>query len=142
MTKQLLFFLVMVISCLSLNCAAADNTANNEALYHDKLNSMHAKPYHQTLEAMGKDNSCQLCHGTKTPVSSPNDSNCLNCHGSRDQVAALTLPDPKDKNAEPNPHNSIHYGKDASCTMCHNEHKPSEIYCNNCHLFKYPNMKP
>ncbi|MBW7984982.1 cytochrome c3 family protein [Enterobacillus tribolii] len=138
MTKIWTALLMLLAGMFTAPLFAADG----EAAFHQRLNDMNVKSYHQSLGATGRDTSCQLCHGTKTPVSAPDDRTCLNCHGSRDQVAALTLPDPKDKNAEPNPHDSMHYGKDAPCTMCHNEHRPSEIYCNSCHLFKYPNMKP
>ncbi|WP_000000750.1 cytochrome c3 family protein, partial [Escherichia albertii] len=116
--------------------------ADDEAAFQQKLNAITTKPYHHSLEATGRDTSCQLCHGASKPVAAPDDKSCLSCHGTRDQIAALTQPDPKDKDAEPNPHDSMHYGKDVPCTACHNEHKPSVIYCNSCHLFKYPDMKP
>ena len=41
------------------------------------------------------------------------------------------------KNGEPNPHASHHYGEGIACTACHSEHKTSQVYCNNCHEFKY-----
>lgn len=116
--------------------------ADESAAFKAQMEAMEVKPYHHSLTMMGKDTSCQLCHGVKTPIAAPEDKNCLSCHGTRDQIAAMTEPDPNVSNAEPNPHDSVHYGKDGSCTMCHNEHRESEIYCNSCHLFKYPNMKP
>lgn len=138
MAKLWIALLLLCISGVSQVIAAA----NDEAAFHQQLNAMNVKPYHHSLEATGRDTSCQLCHGSRTPVAAPNDKSCLNCHGSRDQIAELTQPNQHDKNAEPNPHDSMHYGKDVPCTACHNEHKPSVIYCNNCHLFKYPDMKP
>lgn len=138
MAKLWIALLLLCIGGFSQVIAATDD----EAAFHQQLNAMNVKPYHHSLESTGRNTSCQLCHGSSTPVAAPNDKSCLSCHGSRDQIAELTQPNPHDKNAEPNPHDSMHYGKDVPCTACHNEHKPSVIYCNNCHLFKYPDMKP
>ncbi|HIF9380906.1 TPA: cytochrome c3 family protein [Photobacterium damselae] len=99
------------------------------------------KPYHQAVHQNGETN-CALCHTSNTPTLPPKDKNCLACHGSPEQIAALTE---RNKNSdhyiEPNPHNSVHYGTDLSCTACHKEHQKSVIYCNNCHKFSYPDMK-
>lgn len=123
----------------------AQNTAepaNDGKAFQQKLSDITIKPYHKPLEATGDQASCQLCHGAKTPTTPPNDNNCLTCHGSTDQIAAMTEPKSDEAHPEPNPHNSIHYGKDVPCSVCHSEHQPSKVYCNSCHLFKYPNMKP
>lgn len=50
---------------------------------------------------------------------------CLNCHRSYSSLAVRT------SNLEPNPHSS-HLGE-IDCTLCHKSHRPSEIYCSQCH---------
>lgn len=92
------------------------------------------KPYHQNV---AKD--CSVCHTKENAVAAnvfvtPNSQACLNCHQSYSAVAAKTK---NLKNGEPNPHASAHYGEGIACTACHSEHKPSQVYCNNCHEFKY-----
>lgn len=92
------------------------------------------KPYHQN---MAKD--CSVCHTQENAVSgnvfvAPSNQTCLTCHESYAAVAAKTQ---KLENGEPNPHASAHYGEGIACTACHSEHKPSQVYCNNCHEFKY-----
>lgn len=138
MRKIFLALLLLISGGFSRTTVAADG----EAAFHQRRSEMTVKPWHQSLGATGRDISCQLCHGASTPVAPPDEKVCLSCHGTRDQLAQLTQPDPRARNAEPNPHDSMHYGKDAPCTMCHNEHRPAVIYCNNCHLFSYPDMKP
>ncbi|MBK5071475.1 cytochrome c3 family protein [Budviciaceae bacterium CWB-B4] len=135
---------VIFVALFSLSVWAQNDkpTADDAKAFQQKLSDITIKPYHQPLAATGRDASCQLCHGAKTPTTPANDSNCLTCHGSLDQIAAMTEPKSKEGHPEPNPHNSIHYGKDVPCSTCHSEHKPSQVYCNSCHLFKYPNMKP
>ena len=64
----------------------------------------------------------------------PDNKACLTCHQSYAAVAEKTK---NLKNGEPNPHASHHYGEGIVCTACHSEHKTSQVYCNNCHEFKY-----
>ncbi|MBP8858178.1 MAG: cytochrome c3 family protein, partial [Anaerolineaceae bacterium] len=50
---------------------------------------------------------------------------CLQCHISYTSLAEKT------SHLEPNPHSS-HLGE-IDCTLCHKSHRPSEIYCSQCH---------
>lgn len=89
------------------------------------------KPYHQSIK------NCAACHTKENAVGgnafvAPSDSACISCHGSYDDLAKKT-----DKLPEPNPHKSHHYGEGLACTACHMEHRPSAVYCNNCHEFRY-----
>lgn len=68
------------------------------------------KPYHQNIK------DCAACHQSYAAVAEKNKNL---------------------KNGEPNPHASHHYGEGIACTACHSEHKTSQVYCNNCHEFKY-----
>lgn len=70
---------------------------------------------------------CSSCHidGLNKPAPA---KACTGCHGSYRAVAALTA------NLNPNPHDS-HMGE-IRCTICHAAHKPSQVYCNQCHTFK------
>ena len=66
------------------------------------------KPYHQNIK------DCAACHTKENAVAgnqfvTPDNKACLTCHQS---YAAV-------------------------CTACHSEHKTSQVYCNNCHEFKY-----
>ena len=70
---------------------------------------------------------CAACHKTDAPTSRAPASACANCHGSYAEVAAKT------KALKPNPHDS-HAGE-VRCTLCHKSHKPSTVYCNECHRF-------
>jgi formate-dependent nitrite reductase cytochrome c552 subunit len=90
------------------------------------LDSIHAK----------KNVTCVDCHGPASPAKGDTVENdvCVKCHGTYDTLAAKTI-NPKVPNR--NPHKS-HLGE-IDCVVCHMAHKPSEAYCNGCHV-KY-NMK-
>ena len=98
-----------------------------------RLGRKTVKEHHLKVNQNGT--RCDLCHGAQNPATPADDSSCFKCHGSADQVAKLTA------KSDPNPHDSPHYGTDASCTACHKEHGPSEVICSSCHLFKYEKMK-
>ena len=132
----------IIIIIFSLFCfsAFAQSTAANAA---DAPLGKSIKPYHSQVMPADSDESCETCHNTKKPIAAPlNDDNCLTCHGTPEEVAAQTEPPATTDHPQPNPHNSIHYGTDVPCSVCHSEHKKSELYCNNCHMFEFPNMKP
>lgn len=91
------------------------------------------KPYHQNIK------DCAACHTKENAVGrkqfvTPDNKACLTCHQSYAAVAEKTK---NLKNGEPNPLASHHYGEGIACTACHSEHKTSQVYCNNCHEFKY-----
>ena len=95
------------------------------------------KPQHSALAG-----NCAACHGSSGQFLVPEDKSCLTCHGSYAELARKSAAKLKqDRNPEPNPHLSGHYGDSLNCTACHKEHKPAELYCNNCHEFNYPRMK-
>ncbi len=89
-------------------------------------------------EAVLKD--CTMCHTQANAVKGnafvvPDDKTCMTCHGDYKALAAKT-----NNLAEPNPHQSHHYGTNISCTSCHKEHSKPAVYCNECHEFKYKKM--
>ena len=87
------------------------------------------KPYHQIIS-----NVLIQVADEKITFVTPDNKACLTCHQSYAAVAEKTK---NLKNGEPNPHASHHYGEGIACTACHSEHKTSQVYCNNCHEFKY-----
>lgn len=70
--------------------------------------------------------SCASCHGTGALSPSVAMATCLNCHGTYSQLADRTR-------MEPNPHRS-HMGE-VACSSCHNVHKVSVSFCDQCHSF-------
>lgn len=95
------------------------------------------KPQHSVLAS-----NCAACHGSSGQFLVPEDKACQSCHGSYAELIKKTDAKLKaDRDPEPNPHQSGHYGDTLNCTACHKEHKPAEVYCNNCHEFSYPRMK-
>ena len=54
--------------------------------------------------------------------------NCLECHRSYQSLIEQTA------HLEPNPHDS-HLGE-LECTMCHNSHRESTLFCNECHTWE------
>lgn len=71
---------------------------------------------------------CAACHGSDVAAPVP-DTACLGCHGSHDELEALT------RSVTPNPHAAHHVGA-VRCSQCHNEHRPSVLFCNQCHVFE------
>ena len=86
-------------------------------------------PYLDSLHG-SKNVTCNGCHGTMLPK--PDDTvdseRCLKCHGPLENLIAKTVP--KDF-PDRNPHKS-HLGEIA-CTVCHQGHSESSVYCLNCH---------
>lgn len=72
--------------------------------------------------------SCASCHGAETPSARAPASACGQCHGSYDKLAEATA------GVDPNPHKS-HQGE-VRCTLCHKSHRPSVLFCNECHTFE------
>lgn len=100
------------------------------------------KPHHQdVLQGSNGKADCSVCHDTSKKITTPSETACLSCHGTKQDLVDLTKRKTKDHSVEPNPHESLHYGTDLSCTYCHSEHKESKVYCNNCHEFDYKKMK-
>ncbi|WP_417344590.1 cytochrome c3 family protein [Ferrimonas sp.] len=83
------------------------------------------------------DAGCKTCHdqGMKR---FPSDEACLQCH-SMDEVAQQT--ERHGEEARQNPHDSMHYGKEAPCQECHGEHTAKKALCQECHNFDYPKFK-
>lgn len=87
------------------------------------------KKQHQGIE-------CAACHGEKAPTA-PTKTQCSSCHGTGEDVAKQSAAKYKKYY---NPHDSLHYSTYADCVLCHREHTPSRLDCNNskCHSeFKY-----
>lgn len=106
-------------------------------------NSMNIKDYHKdVMTGTNGKVDCTACHGDAKRKTIPDATVCSRCHGSPEEVAKLTKrPEGAGHSVEPNPHDSLHYGTDLPCTYCHQEHKESKVYCNQCHEFTYPKMK-
>ncbi|BDY06848.1 cytochrome c3 family protein [Ferrimonas sp. YFM] len=103
---------------------------------------MPLKSYHKEIFSDDKGNvECSSCHGDSKPYTIPDEDACLTCHGSKEDLAEETERPGHGAAYEPNPHDSLHYGQDLSCVYCHAQHKKTEVYCNNCHEFKYPELK-
>ncbi|WP_076408907.1 cytochrome c3 family protein [Shewanella sp. UCD-KL12] len=128
------------LSVLSLSLTLAFSLAT---AFSPFANAMKIKDYHK--EIMTDESGqveCAACHGDVKRKTIPQVSACESCHGSVEDVAAQTKrPADAGHTVEPNPHDSMHYGTDLACTYCHQEHKQSKVYCNQCHEFEYPNMK-
>lgn len=94
-----------------------------ESSLSGKMSSSHA----HNLAGVG----CADCHGPGEPSADVPKDQCLACHGSPQEVAKLTA------DQKPNPHDSIHYGPDLDCDLCHHLHRKSENFCNQCHEFDF-----
>ena len=70
--------------------------------------------------------TCQTCHGGTAFTEPVAEAACIQCHGTYSELAAKTP-------WEPNPHQS-HMGE-LACSTCHNVHKPSVSFCDQCHSF-------
>lgn len=103
---------------------------------------MPLKSYHKEMFT-NDDGSveCSACHGDTKRYSFPDEAKCISCHGDKASLAEETARPGHGAEFEPNPHDSLHYGQDLSCVYCHSEHKKPKVYCNQCHEFKYPDMK-
>ncbi len=88
------------------------------------------KDHHKAIHQNGT--SCELCHGSKEPITAADTANCANCHGSPEDVAALT-----EEEFEHNPHDSPHWETEMPCDMCHKEHSESVSACAECHQFGF-----
>lgn len=75
---------------------------------------------------------CADCHGKTGKPTLVETAQCLSCHGSGDKVAALTA-----RIKPQNPHQSVHYGTELDCNLCHHQHAKSENYCAECHRYDY-----
>ncbi len=119
------------------------NTIILAFLFSMSAHAVQMKDYHKKI--MSDDNGkteCAICHGDAKRKTIPKVEVCQSCHGDSDEIAELTARDEHaGHDVEPNPHDSLHYGTDLPCTYCHQEHKPSKVYCNECHEFAYPDMK-
>lgn len=105
-------------------------------------NAKNIKDYHKDVMTTNGKVDCAVCHGDAKRKTIPDVATCTGCHGSPEEVAKQTQrPEGAGHSVEPNPHNSLHYGTDLSCTYCHQEHNESKVYCNQCHEFTYPKMK-
>ncbi len=74
--------------------------------------------------------SCGGCHGKSLPRKGDSVENdrCLLCHGRDESLADRSIPA---QFPDRNPHLS-HLGQ-IGCTVCHKAHKPSMVYCLECH---------
>ncbi|MBU1055775.1 MAG: cytochrome c3 family protein [Proteobacteria bacterium] len=81
------------------------------------------------------DPTCRSCHAMGKPYARPGDDTCMNCHDSYAKLAEETASLENLKAGIENPHKS-HMGE-ARCTLCHKNHAPSVLYCNECHSPKF-----
>jgi len=83
--------------------------------------------------------ACAACHKDSTEAR-VKDNTCMSCHGSYAELAKKTAKLEDLKAHKYNPHRS-HVGE-ASCTLCHKNHAPSVLYCNECHPAKFTMKVP
>ncbi|SDI31239.1 Cytochrome c3 [Ferrimonas sediminum] len=95
--------------------------------------AMNKREHHATVYEAG----CDTCHD-QGMGKFPSDEACLQCHDV-DDVAEMTAREGDE--VKQNPHNSMHYGKEAPCQECHGEHTPKKALCQECHNFSYPKFK-
>lgn len=76
--------------------------------------------------------NCAACH-KGGPGIAPKTEDCFGCHGSYQALAE------KSQAVKPNPHLS-HMGE-LRCSVCHREHQPSKVFCNDCHTFESLKIK-
>lgn len=74
---------------------------------------------------------CAECHEKIASPEPLRTKQCFSCHISAAEVAKRTA------GQNPNPHNSIHYGPDLDCDLCHHVHRQSENFCNQCHEYTF-----
>jgi hypothetical protein len=84
--------------------------------------------------------ACASCHEKAEGYTRPADSVCMGCHGSYAELAKKTAPRYDARTGIDNPHKS-HIGE-ARCTLCHKNHVPSVLYCNQCHSPKFEMKVP
>jgi len=101
---------LLAVSCLGANAPAAPTNA-----MHKHANRA----------------QCVDCHGTEPKRTVVEAKACLQCHGSYEELAKKTAHLENMAKFSPNPH-AAHTGN-LRCTLCHHEHKSSEVYCNTCH---------
>ena len=76
--------------------------------------------------------TCSSCHGRELLVEGITVENerCLLCHGSYEKLASQTIPK---QFPDRNPHKNHFIQSDTACTICHNAHSASKVYCLDCH---------
>lgn len=76
--------------------------------------------------------TCSSCHGKELLVEGITVENerCLLCHGSYEKLASKTIPK---QFPDRNPHKNHFIQSDTACTICHNAHSASKVYCLDCH---------
>lgn len=84
--------------------------------------------------------ACTSCHEKGSLNQRPPDTTCTGCHGSYAELAKKTAHLENPKAGIQNPHKS-HIGE-ARCTVCHKNHAPSVLYCNQCHSPKFDMKVP
>ena len=81
---------------------------------------------------LAKDVACMDCHDRK-PFAFVSTDRCRECHGGPKEVSGLTRTE-----EDFNPHESLHYGNDMDCDLCHHLHAKSENVCGECHDLDRP----
>lgn len=87
------------------------------------------------LRGAHKDNglTCADCHGTDKPDKRASQNACKDCHGDKSDDTEIR----SFKDADGEIHKSAIHTSHVSplrCTLCHQIHKPSVLYCNQgCH---------
>lgn len=97
----------MVLACLTLNVAAAEN-------------------HYLADRHVARGVKCEGCHTSQPPKAVPSEQ-CISCHGGYDKLAKRT--DKKDIN----PHDS--HVENPACGDCHHGHRPPAFLCDQCHQF-------
>lgn len=73
------------------------------------------------------DVKCADCHGDENQREAVPMIKCLECHDTTELAEKTADVTPT------NPHENRHYGTEADCNLCHQQHKKSENFCLPCH---------
>src|SRR5690606_13050150 len=104
------------VAALELHLSGFVSSALAQAAAHRLLIDVHTE----------KGLACTACHGEAAFSEPVAEAKCTACHGTYAELAAKTP-------QQPNPHQS-HMGE-LTCATCHNIHKQSVSYCDDCHSF-------
>lgn len=134
MRLKVLVFFALICSCLFANDMNKVDLATQIQI-SDELRQKHKlKPHHERFKF-----TCIDCHNNQgtdpSKFKAIGDNGCISCHGDKKRIAQrLEYMDL----LKANPHNSVHDGPTLYCDECHNEHKPSQNMCTECHEHEVP----
>ncbi len=127
--KKITLFALLSLT-FAITALATDNTFNETTV---KAYSTGTKGAFLAGAHVEMGLACTDCHGMDAKVSDNGikmNNTCMDCHADMHGMAEISA---EDLESEYNPHEG--HIKTMQCTTCHTAHKPSVLYCNNCHTF-------